>query len=103
MASTFEQEIVSLSERLVSEYAEMLAQFGVRAEFRGLRVRTDARTPRCSEIEVVLYHGRDLLDVLEFFVMRNGEEVVNAKEVEAWLRQELNAIPAQHDLQPKTQ
>jgi hypothetical protein len=103
MASSFEKEIVRLSERIVSECAEMLGQFGVRAEFRGLRVRTDARTPRCSEIEVALYHGKDLLDVLEFFVMRNGEEVVDAEEVEAWLRRELNAIPAQHDLQPETQ
>lgn len=103
MASSFEKEIVSLSERIVGEQAEMLRRFGVRAEFRGLRVRTDARTPRSSEIEVMLYHGKDILDAVDFFVMRNGEEVVTAEEVEVWLRRELSAIPTQHNLQPQAE
>lgn len=103
MASSFEKEIARLSEQIVGEYTEMLRRFGVRAEFRGLRVRTDAKTPRCSEIEVALYHGKNLIDMLEFFVMRNGENAVNAEEVEAWLRRELSAILAQHDLQSKTE
>jgi hypothetical protein len=45
----------------------------------------------------------DLARRLESLVVWNGEEVVTTEEVQAWLRRELSGIPAQHDLQPKTQ
>jgi predicted transcriptional regulator len=96
MSEPFEETVLLRCEHAIDELDGMLAEFGVKAICRGLREAGAGR--HTSEIEVRIYRDNQLLDSIDFFVIRNGEEVGTIDEIDAWLRAELEAIPGRHNL-----
>ena len=66
------------------------------ADYRGVKVLDSAPATRCSELEVVFRRGRDVADIFEFFVEKDGVPNVSLREVEEWLRAELADLSSRH-------
>jgi len=92
----FEQQVASLTLRLLEEHRSLLNGLELRADFLGIRVLDPSVGSRRSELEVVFYRGRDIADIFEFFVENNGAPNAAIEEIEAWLRTELSGLPRRH-------
>jgi hypothetical protein len=96
MLTDFERDVQELTGRLLDEYAPMFERLGFRPDNRGIKVRNPAPEARCSELEVVFYRGKDIGDIFEFFVERDGKPQATLYEFEEWLRAELRELPLRH-------
>lgn len=92
----FELKVHELTKRLLDEHRSSLSELELRADFRGVRILDEGLASRASELEVVFLRGRDIADVFEFFVMKDGVPHVTIDEVEGWLRSELAGLSERH-------
>ncbi len=92
----FEQSVYELTQRLLEEHRSTLGELELRADLRGVRVLNPVPASRSSELEVVFHRGRDIADVFEFFVMKDGAPNATLDEIEEWLRSELAELPERH-------
>lgn len=94
--TSFEQDVHELTVRLLEEYRSVMSELELTADYRGVKVLDPAPATRCSELEVVFRRGRDVADIFEFFVEKDGAPNVSLREVEEWLRAELTDLPTRH-------
>lgn len=92
----FEKDVHNLTVRLLDEYRSVLGELELIPDYRGIKVLDPETETRCSELEVVFRRGRDVADIFEFFVEKDGTPNVSLEEVEAWLRAELADLPQRH-------
>jgi hypothetical protein len=92
----FEMAVQSTTVRLLEEFRPVLEDLELVVDYRGIRVIEPSHERRCSELEVVFRRGRNVADVLEFFVERDGVPNATLSEVEQWLRTELSELPSRH-------
>ena len=91
-----EKAVHELTVRLLEEYRREIAKLELSADYRGIRIVNPLPDARCSELEIVFRRGRDVADIFEFFVEKDGEPNVSLGDVEKWLRAELADLPSRH-------
>lgn len=96
MLTDFEREVDLLTRRVLAEHRDALHQLGLRVDNRGVQVRHPASQLRTSEVEIVLYRGNAIVDILEFFVERHGRPSAAHEEIEQWLRTQLTNLRVEH-------
>lgn len=94
--TSFERDVHGLTVRLLEEYRSAMRELELIADYRGVKVLDSAPATRCSELEVVFRRGRDVADIFEFFVEKDGVPNVSLREVEEWLRAELADLSSRH-------
>jgi len=92
----FEQSVYDLTQRLLEEHRSTLNDLELRADFRGIKVLNPSLPSRSSELEVVFHRGRDIADIFEIFVEKDGKPNATLAEIEEWLRTELAGLPERH-------
>ena len=92
----FEKAVHNLTVRLLEEYRPLIHDLELFADYQGIRVVEPDPRQRCSELEVVFRRGRDIADIFEFFVEKEGQPNATIDEVEEWLRFQLVDLPKRH-------
>jgi hypothetical protein len=84
---TFEKRVLARVRTIVTDYAPELERKGIRPEVSGV----EQHVSNAREISVWLWRGDDLVDVIEFFVTKDGRSVVDEDELVEWVRDELSS------------
>ena len=86
MYTKFENEILILAKRIISEFDSK------NIIINGPQIKKESSVDSNSELEISFSDNNGVFDVLEFFVYYKGKENVGLNEVEEWLKKNISDI-----------
>jgi hypothetical protein len=89
---SFERQVSDLVRSVISEYSIGLRQHGYLSERIAFHHSDDYETNYESEVEITFWQDEHLMDVIEFFIYRNGNPVATLEEIDTWFRQQLKEL-----------
>lgn len=86
--TTFKERIATVTQRMLLEHHEDFQRRELRPEFLGLV--EDA--PGSVELTIYFWQGKDLVDALEFHVVRDGQPAETEEALVEWLTRQLDDV-----------
>ena len=86
--SSFADRAVEVTSSALAAREGELSRFGIRYDLERHEQRESV------EVAVYFYSGREVVDVLEFFVIRNGAPSVELPELDVWVHDSLADVLA---------
>ena len=87
-----EDEIMDAVRTVLADYGTPLRDRGLECVLHPLKRENIGAANYASEVMIDFKNAKGIVDVLEFHVVREGRPLVSVREVEAWLRQEVEGI-----------
>lgn len=88
----FEKEVIELTRKILNEYSNKISEQKMRFELIGPKSVNTGPESHTSEIEILFFHNDSLVDILEFFVFRNGKKIADLEKIKEWLHNSLEDV-----------
>jgi hypothetical protein len=89
-----ENSILDLVNKILSEYSSELNARGITRESVKLERSGENGEPYNSEIQITFWKDNEFVDIIEFFLFRNGVPDASSAEIGAWLHGQIRDILA---------
>ena len=90
--SQFEIKIISLAKRTLVRAEQSLQEASLSPQIDEPKRENIGKQDYYSEIAIYFYDGNSFVDVIEFFIYRNGKPVASLSEFEEWLQKTLDDV-----------
>ena len=87
-----EDEVMDAVRVVLADSGPPLRDRGMECVLHPLKRENCEAANYSSEVTIDFKNAKGIVDVLEFHVVRDGRPLVTVREVEAWLRQEVEGI-----------
>jgi len=87
-----EDEVMDAVRAVLIDYGPPIRDRGMVCVLHPLRREHCETANYSSEVRIDFKNAKGIVDVLEFHVVRDGRPLVTVREVETWLRQEVEGI-----------
>ncbi len=87
-----ERELIAVAATVLEEFRVRIVRAGL--TFRGPELKVWITDPEryTSEVRIIFYANSNVHDVLEFFLFRDGRQVVSDEEVRTWMLEQVDGI-----------
>lgn len=83
---TLERATLELTKRVLADFSAELSTVGLTAQTPTVTANATVDGVRDSEVSVYITRDGDIVDALEFHILRAGKVVASLTETEAWLQ-----------------
>lgn len=90
--SEFEKKVLDLTKRVLDEYGKKISELNLRFELFGPKLFNKDVESYTSEIKICFYKDGEMMDILEFFIFRDGREVASLDEIKEWLKNNVDDV-----------
>ncbi len=96
MFKEFESNVVKAVTQVLTIWHQKLAEVGLQYKLIGPKRSFDEKSLlKESEIEIRFIEDENIIDVLEFHLIRGGKQAVSLAEVDEWLNENIGNIVKQ--------
>ncbi len=88
----FEKEVIDLTKKILNEYNNKISEQKLRFELIGPKTVSNGPESHTSEIEILFFRNESIVDILEFFVFRNGKKIADLEKIKEWLHNSLEDV-----------